>query len=1109
MQMTTQSQKVNRINTNLGPTRFWGTVDVRFSFLTVVVLIALVLVSAQGEVRAQGAGFQKGAGAGAAASSSPTASPSPSTSSTPGGAGGGGSTLQGISFAKDSWDIKLSRPLTPGEVGIGKAKVVVICYNLVAVNSAAQPFTLESQPAISIWRPNHKYNEGDLITPTKSNGEYYRANSSGKSGIEEPAFKKGSLIKDKGNLQWTDVGEGGSNQCTNINPSEPLLMNQVITIAIDMRKIPDATRDRFKVLNLNLTNQQGAPLNPTPIRPSLAASTATGSSLSGGPGGNLYAYGKKPSPPPRLPIYYLTWPNPLPGDTIPTVNVNLIYTPVASALLWKPGTFYPAGSVVISKDGHGPLATTNGHYYLALNSGMSSNSTPVSPPDFAAAAVPVPTFTDGLGIGWKDMGPMPAIAWQANTPFDSGALVFASPANRHYYKAQTNGTTGPRPPVFPTNGSEVKDGTLSWGDMGTIPRPLVWQDMGPMPTIVWKANTPFDSGARVFAIPDNGHYYRAQANGTTGPGAPRFPTDGGEVKDGNLSWEDMGPSPVAWQKNTNFASDVLVVPNPANGHYYKALTDGTTGSIQPDFPTDGTIVSDPEIGRKDMAPMPTIAWRANTTFHSGALVSASPENGHYYKAQNDGTTGSKPPLFPTDGSEVKDGDLRWEDMGPIPSPVVWREKTDFARGVFVVPKLANSHYYKAQTAQTKGTTGSIQPGFPTDGTIVADGPGLVWQNMGAAITPPFWKQNTAYAKGATVTPNPVNGHTYQAQSTGVSDKNSPPPFPVDAGGTVNDGTLSWKEIGPTPVIPAWQASTAFSIGAKVTPVPANGYYYEAQSDGVTGPNQPPFPPSGTVAEASNLVWVDSGATPPASLKNLKTWAPSTASFVGDVIQEAASGHYYSVVQAGMSGSTLPEFLVPAPEKVPENVTGSSNGPVIHWQDLGTTLPSSVSSLGTTPSDLTVNLLTYTLPQVHTLSYFNLAAGVVGSRIKTYSFVNTGTSTTPTWTSTTSLVTVDPILALTAYLKPMDAERPWQRSDLRPGLTLGISLTSPATNFYFGGSSEFPKLRNVQIVYGLSLYRVAILEAPYSSNTVKTRQALSLGPFIGLTFNITGFIQTLF
>jgi hypothetical protein len=948
-----------------------------------LVLVSVVVLNGI-RVRAQAAGSPKGGGASPAGQSSTGAgggsgggAGGASGSGATGGSGGGASGLQGISFARDFWKSDLQRVPTPTELGIRNAKIVALCYKLVPGKSAAQPFILQSPPASTIaqWQPNKEYKKGDLVVPsphgqtlTGTNSHYYRAMSTGWSGNDSrvfgatdakpskdgtipwkdmgnlvwqkdhaykegaliapngdgknffqarhkgtsgdsaPAFSGGQEVTDNGRLVWRDVGLAGVSAfpgvCSNVNPSEPLLMNQVIAVAIDMSAIPANTQDRFKILNLNLTNQQGAPLNPTPIRPGLAASTATGSAVASTPVD--FSESKVSSE-----IYYLTWPNQLPGDTIPTVGINLIYTPVASALPWNAGTFYPAGSVVISKVGRGTTGTTNGHYYLALNSGVSSDS----PPNFDAAAVPVPTFTDGPGVGWKD----------------------------------------------------------------------------------------------------------------------------------------LGPTPVLWAASTSFTRGALMIPNPPNGDYYRARM------------VDTSKIS--------------------------------------------GKTGPNPPVFPTQkDSSVQDGEIEWIDKGPTPTTASWQSGHLFTRGWLVTPVPPNGHYYEAQT---NGTTGPNPPGFSKDGTVVADGPGLAWQDAGATTTPPVWKAAHAYAQGAPVTPDPPNGRYYQAQAadgkSGTSNAKKAPAFPVDLSTIPDTASLSWKDLGPAPVYPAWQANTAVASGAVVIPTPANGHFYRAQTDGVTGQNQPPFRIGATVTEASNLVWIDVGPALPTTAKNLKTWAPATPFFVGDVIQGGLSGHYYSVVQAGISGSTSPEFYVPAPEKISDGSSGNET----RWQDLGSSLPASVSALGTTPSDQPINLLTYTLPQVHTLSYFNLTSGIVVSSIKTASFTNTGTPTAPTWISTTNSITFDPILALTAYFKPIDAERPWQRSDLIPGMSIAFSLSSPTTNFYFGGSSEFPKLRNVQLIYGLSLFRTSTLEPPYTSNTAVTKQSFSAGGFAGVTFNILGFIQTLF
>lgn len=53
-------------------------------------------------------------------------------------------------------------------------------------------------------------------------------------------------------------------------------------------------------------------------------------------------------------------------------------------------------------------------------------------------------------------------------------------------------------------------------------------------------------------------------------------------------------------------------------------------------------------------------WSAGETVAAGAFRSPPAGNGHYYEAQNTGTTGGSPPAFPTsDGATVADGGVSW------------------------------------------------------------------------------------------------------------------------------------------------------------------------------------------------------------------------------------------------------------------------------------------------------------------------------------------------------------------------------------------------------------------------------------------------------------------
>jgi hypothetical protein len=210
-----------------------------------------------------------------------------------------------------------------------------------------------------------------------------------------------------------------------------------------------------------------------------------------------------------------------------------------------------------------------------------------------------------------------------------------------------------------------------------------------------------------------------------------------------------------------------------------------------------------------------------------------------------------------------------------------------------------------------------------------------------------------------------------------------------------------------------------------------------------------------------------------------------------------------VIQAGISGAAPPSFSVVVPKTVSEEHNQ------IAWQDLGTTLPSAISIGQPQPPDQTVSTINYSFPQSHALSYFSLTSGVVLSSIQTRSFLNTSSSSTPKWTTVKNGPIVDPILALTVFAKPIDAERPWHKSDLIPGPTIAFSLTSPSTNFYFGGSSV-AFVRNIQLLYGFSAARISVLQAAsvqVSSTSPATRQQFAKGAFIGVSFNIVGLITS--
>jgi len=209
----------------------------------------------------------------------------------------------------------------------------------------------------------------------------------------------------------------------------------------------------------------------------------------------------------------------------------------------------------------------------------------------------------------------------------------------------------------------------------------------------------------------------------------------------------------------------------------------------------------------------------------------------------------------------------------------------------------------------------------------------------------------------------------------------------------------------------------------------------------------------------------------------------------------------------MTGDTIPTITVNGVVRVPKS-------PALETTSVAGAATTTTTDQ-TVESDQLITLLNFTLPQVHQMYFYNVSTGVVASTLRNPMFTRVQQTAPPNATFTTIKqngdITAAPVLMFTAYLKPMDAESRWKAVDLTPAVSLGFSLASPATSFFFGGSSEIR--RNVQFVYGVNYGKVTALAPsgfndPTSSAAPATQQRFDKGGYFGLTFNID-FIKGLF
>lgn len=98
----------------------------------------------------------------------------------------------------------------------------------------------------------------------------------------------------------------------------------------------------------------------------------------------------------------------------------------------------------------------------------------------------------------------------------------------------------------------------------------------PSPTTApWAASHVYAVGALVTPSAANGHYYRCTVAGASDAAEPTWPTAGGTVVDGAVTWVDAGALPVIYVRGTDYWTDGAVVAPLSSG----SIPDGDTAQM--------------------------------------------------------------------------------------------------------------------------------------------------------------------------------------------------------------------------------------------------------------------------------------------------------------------------------------------------------------------------------------------------------------------------------------------------------------------------------------------------------------------------------------------------
>jgi hypothetical protein len=123
----------------------------------------------------------------------------------------------------------------------------------------------------------------------------------------------------------------------------------------------------------------------------------------------------------------------------------------------------------------------------------------------------------------------------------------------------------------------------------------------------------------------------------------------------------------------------------------------------------------------------------------------------------------------------------------------------------------------------------------------------------ATYDPGPWISGYTRAVGDLRRPTADNGYLYRCTTSGSSGATEPT-WSLTPGGTTNDGTAVWTNVGAMPAA-AWSAGATARLGQLVRPTTRNGYMYQCTTAGTTGGAEPTWPTTyaGTVSD-NGVVW---------------------------------------------------------------------------------------------------------------------------------------------------------------------------------------------------------------------------------------------------------------
>jgi hypothetical protein len=196
-----------------------------------------------------------------------------------------------------------------------------------------------------------------------------------------------------------------------------------------------------------------------------------------------------------------------------------------------------------------------------------------------------------------------------------------------------------------------------------------------------------------------------------------------------------------------------------------------------------------------------LTWAANHAYVLNHTVQPTPANGYAYVCTVAGTSGSVQPTFPTSAGTVTDGGVTWawqRTLGDTSQAILWNfvdgtaTPTQRQMRMQVLPSPGGGNL------NISGVPGIV--GLNVTGAVQSYGISEILSSFVVPAVPPngnpnnpaVWAPITAYAINAQTMPIVVNGSKYICTVAGTSGA-TPPAWP--GSGTVTDGSVTWSFNG--------------------------------------------------------------------------------------------------------------------------------------------------------------------------------------------------------------------------------------------------------------------------------------------------------------------------